>query len=100
MEQIRGLRVGSLIMYLKTQCLKKLDVNISVKDVHCKPEQSVIRVQKLYDNLDVPINGLSFQIANLNLHSSWKLNIEVIKIKDLDKLISELIDEELLVIKN
>jgi len=99
MDQIRGLRIGSLIMYLKTEWLKKLDEDFPVKGIHFKPQGSVIRAQKFYENFGVPITGSMFHIADLKLHTSWEQNIEEIKIENLDKLISDLANEERLLIK-
>lgn len=99
MDQLRGLRIGSLIMYLKTQWLKKLDEDFPVKGIHFKPQGSVIRAQKFYENFGVPITGSMFHIADLKLHTSWEQNIEEIKIENLDQLISDLADEEQLLIK-
>lgn len=99
MDQLRGLRIGSLIMYLKTQWLKKLDEDFPVKGIHFKPQGSVIRAQKFYENFGVPITGSMFHIADLKLHTSWEQNIEEIKIENLDQLISDLADEERLLIK-
>lgn len=85
---MHGYRMGSLIMHLKVEWLKKLPNDFPVKGIHFSPAGDKNLAERFYRNFGVPIDGSEFTVGRLISHESWKENIVEIKSSELDRVIS------------
>lgn len=77
-HEIRGQRVGGMIMYQICQWLKQFPLDTEVNPIDFVPSGNPILAKRFYENFGVPVNGDPFTIDDLKLHDSWKKNIQSI----------------------
>lgn len=82
-SQIRGHRVGSLIMCKIIQWLQQFPLHTQVNPIDFVPSGNAKAVKQFYENAGVPVNGDAFAIADLKLNHSWQQNIHQTCTKDL-----------------
>lgn len=82
-HEIRGQRVGGMIMYQIFQWLKQFPLDTEVNPIDFVPSGNPKVAKNFYERLGVPTNGDTFTIGDLILHESWKKNISAISQQEL-----------------
>lgn len=93
-ENIRGHRVGGLVMSKIITWLKTFPLDSTVTGIHFAPSGNKAAVRRFYESIGMPINGDSTTIGKLTVNSSWEQNIKhtssLILKNEIDELSAEI----------